>query len=167
MAIEWHGQLSYSHSWGRLILALSTSTSCTVLPRQGAGPSLPSAAAGVGQGQFTHYHDTKFSSLDCLWDKGHLLATQATSWKKNGGTAHLSPPSTGDCSTLSGEAPALPSAIADEEQGQHNCSHDPRKPGTALSALSKDYKNPHTRGTCICPISELKDCCLLVETFGD
>lgn len=37
--------------------------SSTVLPRESAGPSLLSVAVGEGQGQFSHSHDPKASSL--------------------------------------------------------------------------------------------------------
>lgn len=46
-----------SHPWGWLTHVFTIRASCTVLPRQGAGSALVSAAVSKGQGQHTCFHD--------------------------------------------------------------------------------------------------------------
>jgi hypothetical protein len=59
-----------------------SSSSSTVLPRQGAGPALPSIAAGEGQGKLSYYHDPGVNSPAChRWQGGkgeHLSLAYTT-----------------------------------------------------------------------------------------
>ena len=117
---------SNPHSQGQL---------CSV-PRQGAGPTLPSVVASEGQGSFSHSNDPR----DSIDGKGlgrevrYLSLIHSTSQQTRDRASSPVLTSSRPATPISRPSftaqakcgPAFPNAAAGEGQGQLSCSHDPR-----------------------------------------
>lgn len=66
MAEKWQGQLSYNKVLRFSLSAPATRVSPIVLPRQDAGPSVLSDAAGKGYSQFSCSYDSRVSLLPAI-----------------------------------------------------------------------------------------------------
>jgi hypothetical protein len=114
-----------------------------LLTKKGAGPALPSVAAGEGYGQFSHSCDPRGSSPIChrWWGmtegrrasfshQHHLPADKRhdqLSCPHSLGTDSPATPMSRNSLTMLPKwhaGPATPSAIAGEGQSHHSCSHD-------------------------------------------
>lgn len=78
MGDEWLTLLSGAQGLGLAYMHPATWTNILMLPKRGAGPTLPIAIAGVGQGQLSCSRDPSGRDASWIW---------TTSWPRNGGSS--------------------------------------------------------------------------------